>query len=106
ERERKINIIVYMSREMRPEYGGHLGLWQDADETPGELRVEIEPRFNRAVLFDTTQKSWHGMSRPLSQPEGIYRKSLAVYYLKEPAADAPTRGRALFAARDSQKDDP
>lgn len=104
-KERKLNIIVYLSKEMRPEYGGHLGLWTDENDQPGALVAEVEPRFNRAVLFDTTQKSWHGMSRGLSQPEGIYRKSLAVYYMREPAVDAPDRGRALFAPRQEQKGD-
>lgn len=103
---RKLNIIIYLSRELRSEHGGHLGLWSaNAEGAPGELMAEIEPRFNRAVLFDTTQQSWHGMSRGLVQPEGIYRKSLAVYYLCEPPKGCDPRKRALFAARDEQKGD-
>ena len=76
--QRKINIIIYVSPEMREEYGGHLGLWNHDVETsrPGKLLKEIAPKFNRAVIFDTTQNSWHGMSRPLTQPLHIYRKSL------------------------------
>lgn len=105
QKERKLNIIVYLGEAMKPEYGGHLGLWKDDNGQPGELVAEVEPKFNSAILFDTTQKSWHGMSRGLSQPEGIYRKSLAVYYLQEPSADAPERGRALFAPREEQKGD-
>jgi hypothetical protein len=66
---------------------------------------EVQPIFNRAVLFDTTQNSWHGMSRPLTQPEGVYRKSLAVYYLTDPPTGADMRERALFAPRESQKGD-
>lgn len=103
DKERKLNIIVYLGEHMRPEYGGHLGLWKDENGQPGELVTEIEPRFNSAILFDTTQDSWHGMSRGLTQPAGIYRKSLAVYYMREPAADAPSRGRALFAPREEQR---
>jgi hypothetical protein len=105
QKERKLNIIVYLGEAMKAEYGGHLGLWRDENGQPGELVAEVEPRFNSAILFDTTQKSWHGMSRGLTQPEGIYRKSLAVYYMREPAPDAPDRGRALFAPREAQKGD-
>jgi hypothetical protein len=102
--ERKLNIIIYLSKELnKPEYGGHLGLWDNKDPNkPGELLKEVETIFNRAIIFDTTQNSWHGMSRTLTQPEGIYRKSLAVYYLTDPHKNTNTRNRALFAPRDSQ----
>jgi len=106
--QRKLNIIIYLSKELVPkEHGGHLGLWQNDSDTnqPGKLIVEVEPIFNRAVIFDTTQMSWHGMSRPLTQPPGIYRKSLAIYYLCQPDINADKHQRALFAARQNQKND-
>ncbi len=102
--QRKLNIIVYLSSELKELYGGHLGLWSHNKESnlPDELIKEVRPKFNRAVLFDTTQNSWHGMSRPLQQPEGIYRKSMAVYYLTEPPKSVDPRQRALFAPRTEQ----
>jgi Rps23 Pro-64 3,4-dihydroxylase Tpa1-like proline 4-hydroxylase len=105
--ERVLNIIVYLSPELRPEHGGHLGLWahNEKKKAPGKLVKEVEPRFNRAILFNTTQNSWHGMSRKLSVPEGVYRKSLAIYYMRTPAAGADRRGRALFAPREEQQGD-
>ena len=103
--QRKLNIILYVSSALRPEHGGHLGFWahDPASNRPGKLACEIEPKFRRAVIFDTSQNSWHGMSRPLTQPEGVYRKSLATYFLCEPAKDSDPRGRALFAPREEQK---
>ncbi len=105
--QRKINIIIYLSSELQEHHGGHLGLWRHDESMngPGELVKEVEPRFNRAVIFDTTQNSWHGMSRQLSQPKGVFRKSLAVYYLTEPADGASMRERALFAPRQAQSGD-
>lgn len=104
--QRKINIIIYLSSELEESHGGYLGLWgHDASlNAPGLLVKEIQPKFNRAVIFDTTQHSWHGISRPLVQPEGIYRKSLAVYYLTDPQIDVDRRQKALFAPREDQKD--
>lgn len=101
------NIIIYLSEDLKPEHGGHLGLWSHDPETnmPKKLEKEIEPKFNRAVIFNTTQNSWHGMSRELIQPDGIYRKSLAVYYLKDPDLNTDPRKKALFAPTDSQKSD-
>lgn len=107
---RKLNLIIYLSSELKPGvHGGHFGLWAHdaAAERPGALAKEVSPRFNRAVLFDTTQNSWHGMSRPLSVPEGVFRKSLAIYYLvPRTRGDRIARKRALFAPREHQKDDP
>ena len=104
-KERKINLLVYLAPDfIAEEHGGHLGLYAQSanSKRPGELIKEIAPVFNRAVIFDTTQNSWHGISRPLNQPEGIYRKSIASYYLVEPKGDVNARQRALFAPRENQ----
>lgn len=104
---RKLNIIIYLSSELQVEHGGHLGLWSHNASTnsPGELVKEVLPKFNRAILFDTTQNSWHGMSQGLTQPLGVYRKSLAIYYLVQPHVGVDLRERALFAPRDEQSED-
>ena len=70
---------------------------------PKELIREVAPVFNRVIIFDTTQPSGHGMSEQLQVPKGIYRKSLAVYYLTEPK-QAESHQRAVFAPRETQKD--
>jgi hypothetical protein len=105
--QRKLNIIIYLSSSLEEAHGGHLGMWDHnpVDRAPGVLRTEVQPCFNRAVLFDTTQNSWHGMCRPLLQPEGIYRKSLAAYYLTDPPEGVDRRQRALYAPREDQKSD-
>lgn len=105
--QRKLNIIIYLSQELRPiVHKGHLGLWShnETDNQPNELVKEVAPNFNRAIIFDTTQQSWHGMSQKLQVPKGIYRKSLAVYYLTEPK-QAQSNQRAIYAPRDNQKND-
>ena len=55
------------------------------------------------MLFDTTQNSWHGFPEPLQCPEGVYRKSLAVYYLTEPPEGTDPRPRALYAPSKEQE---
>jgi len=105
--QRRINIIMYLSRDLKPGMGGELGLWSHNQQlnSPKDLVVEVLPVFNRAVIFDTSQNSWHGMSRVLTCPENVYRKSLAVYYLCKPEAQCQEHQRAYFAPRDHQKDD-
>ena len=101
--QRRLNLIVYLEKDYKEEYGGHLGLWgKKTPSLPGNLAKEILPKFNRAVLLDTTQNSWHGMSRKLTLPEDKYRKSIASYYLQIPQKTADRRTRALFAPRKEQ----
>tara|TARA_B110001450_G_C17534601_1_gene446036 strand:- start:75 stop:857 length:783 start_codon:yes stop_codon:yes gene_type:complete len=104
--QRKLNIIVYLNSNWKSEWGGSLGLWgNESDAKPGELKKQIQPIFNRAVIFDTTCNSWHGLPEPLACPQDQFRKSLAVYYLTNVSEVADFRGKALFAPTDSQKDD-
>jgi hypothetical protein len=67
---------------------------------------EVAPLFNRAVLFDTSQNSWHGLPEPLRCPLGVTRNSLAVYYLLGVSESHDKRGKALFAPYKDQIFDP
>ena len=106
--QRKLNLIVYMSDDWDPAWGGGLELWSNNPEInrPKKLIKTIEPKFNRAILFDTTQNSWHGLPKPLTCPEGKYRKSLAVYYLTDVDENTERRYRALFVPTEEQLTDP
>ena len=104
--ERHYNLIVYITPDWNAQWGGGLELWSHDTETntAKELVTTVENQFNRAVLFDTTQYSWHGLPKDLACPPGVMRQSLAVYYVTEPAANASTRGKALFVPREDQKE--
>jgi hypothetical protein len=106
--QRKLNIIVYMTPNWNSEWGGGLELWSHDEETnqPKTLDKLVDNVYNRAVIFDTTQNSWHGLPKQLTCPEGIYRKSLAAYYVRPAPIDSDPRGKALFAPREEQKNDP
>lgn len=106
-RQRKLNLIVYLNSDWQDAWGGHLGLWRQhpSKRKPGELVHSLSPRFNRAVLFDTTQDSWHGLPAPLACPEGQTRRSLAVYYLVPAIEGVDPRGKALFAPTAEQETD-
>jgi Rps23 Pro-64 3,4-dihydroxylase Tpa1-like proline 4-hydroxylase len=75
--DRRINVLIYLNKDWRDEYGGHFELW-DAEVTRAQKR--ILPLFNRCVIFSTTSKSFHGHPAPLSCPPGRNRKSLATFY--------------------------
>jgi Rps23 Pro-64 3,4-dihydroxylase Tpa1-like proline 4-hydroxylase len=105
--QRKLNLIAYLSRDWDRTWGGGLGLWaHDAEgQRPSDMVKVIDCSFNRAVLFDTTQNSWHGLPDPIACPKDKYRSSLAVYYMMPAPEGAPPRERALFSPHKGQEND-
>jgi Rps23 Pro-64 3,4-dihydroxylase Tpa1-like proline 4-hydroxylase len=102
--QRKFNIIIYMNPKWIPSWGGALGFWDNkSTEKPGDLQKSVDCIFNRAVIFDTTQNSWHGLPEPVTCPDTETRKSIAVYYLCDPQDDVDDRSKALFAPTKDQE---
>jgi len=75
--ERRINAIIYLNKDWKKEYGGNLELW---DTKMTQCLKQVEPIFNRCVVFNTDHDSNHGHPEPLNTPENISRKSIALYY--------------------------
>lgn len=74
---RRINVIVYLNPDWEESWGGDFGLY---NEDGTVLIKKIEPIFNRMVIFDTHDKSFHGLPDPLNFPPGKNRKSIILYY--------------------------
>ena len=96
--QRKLNLIVYLEKDYDPDWGGSLQFWSHDHENqkPFNLVKKVEPIFNRAVLFDTTQHSWHGFPEPIDPPNGKLRKSIALYYMTDISSSAEERYKAHF----------
>jgi Rps23 Pro-64 3,4-dihydroxylase Tpa1-like proline 4-hydroxylase len=75
--DRRLNMLIYLNRDWREEYGGHLELW---DSSMSRRVKSILPTFNRTVVFSTTDRSFHGHPHPLTPPPGMTRKSVSLYY--------------------------
>lgn len=73
---RRLNLLVFLNQEWREEWGGLLELWSARKEHA----KSIVPIGGRAVLFKTTDASFHGHPYPMTAPEGITRRSAALYY--------------------------
>jgi Rps23 Pro-64 3,4-dihydroxylase Tpa1-like proline 4-hydroxylase len=106
ELQRRLNLILYMvDKDFKEEWGGELELWKGKhDKTTDEYTLttcekKVNPKFNRAVLFSTNDYSFHGHPEPLRTPEGVVRKSIALYYLTKLEDDVLKRPRARFIAR-------
>merc|ERR1711871_1622088 len=98
--ERRINIIVYLNKNWSREWGGAIELWSsDASGAMKERVVDVPPEFNTAVLFRTSDLSFHGMPDPVACEQGNGRRSLAIYYVSPPRATAMRRLKAKFLGR-------
>jgi hypothetical protein len=75
--DRRLNVLLYLNKDWKEEYGGHFELW---DKDMKESRKKILPLFNRMAMFSTTSESYHGHPNPLTCPPDRTRKSLALYY--------------------------
>jgi 2OG-Fe(II) oxygenase superfamily len=96
--DRRLNVLLYLNKDWREEYGGHLELW-NRDMTWCETK--ILPVFNRFVVFGTTDFTYHGHPDPLQCPDDVTRKSLALYYFTNgrPVEEISGEHSTLFQPR-------
>ena len=71
---RRVNILVYVEPGWQDEWGGQFEMWSNRDNKPAVRIKAVTPKFNRALIFNTTGKSWHGVSA-VNCPAGASRKS-------------------------------
>jgi len=74
---RRINAILYLNPNWQEGWGGEFGIY---DSTGDKLIKKIAPVFNRLVIFDTNDFSYHGLPDPLNFPEDEVRSSVILYY--------------------------
>jgi hypothetical protein len=81
---RCLNVLVYLNRDWRPEWGGQLELHSNDDLSDSKHQeVLIEPLFNRTVIF-STENALHGHRRPVACPAGRSRLLFSAFYYTTP----------------------
>lgn len=98
---RRLNIILFLNRQWQESWGGSLELCEDPSK-PTKNCVSVLPMFNRAVIFATTEHSWHGFRR-IESPENqvLSRKSFALYYYtaRRPAEESARHHSTVYIER-------
>lgn len=96
--DRRLNVFVYLNKDWKDEYEGHLELW---DSTISRCHKRVLPTFNRTVIFESSDSSYHGHPTPLACPEGWSRRALALNYSSSsrPYYDVAPLRRAQFRRR-------
>lgn len=82
---RRANAILYLNEQWQPEWGGEFGVY---DTTGRHCIKRIAPVFNRLVIFDSHDFSFHGLPEPLNFPKDQQRKSIILYYYTHAARPA------------------
>lgn len=90
---RRLNMILYMNPEWRDEWRGETQIWDSKCST---CVFSSKIRWNSALIFTTTNMSWHGVPARITCPEGMTRNTIAYYWIGD------EKGRAVEEAREDE----
>ena len=78
---RRLNLIVYLNKDWRREWGGALEIHSNPRRPEENQIFSYDPLFNRCVMFETNEYSWHGFPRINLPPDRrhLSRKSISIY---------------------------
>jgi hypothetical protein len=76
---RRVNLLIYLNKEWRDDWGGLIEFHSDPRDPQHNVIRSFRPLFNHAVIFATSEHSWHGFQQ-ISLPadrKHLSRKSRA-----------------------------
>jgi len=99
---RRMNALIYLNPGWEEGWGGEFGVY---NKDGSKLIKKVPPIFNRLVVFDSHDYSYHGLPDPIFFPRGVDRKSIILYYYtkdKRPISQVNIDGvhSALWVKRD------
>ena len=100
---KRLSVILYLNKTWSEELGGCLELW---DDEMTHCVHKILPKYNRLVIFECTEYSYHGVPETIKlKSEDDMRKSLIFSYMSKPIKGNSGRKRAKFVARPTDSKD-
>tara|TARA_R110000803_G_scaffold70240_3_gene133032 strand:+ start:5874 stop:6644 length:771 start_codon:yes stop_codon:yes gene_type:complete len=92
--EKRITLVGYLNQDWKEEDGGYTEVWNNAMTSCVD---KVAPKYNRVLLFENTDKSYHGV------PEvNNYRKTFLTSYLLDSEEFNETRPKARFMKRPNE----
>jgi 2OG-Fe(II) oxygenase superfamily len=101
--QRRLNLLIYLNPVWQDDWLGQLELW---DREMKQCVARISPVLNRCVVFSTEADTWHGHPDELRTPDGVTRRSMALYYYtasKEIYNEVPTMSTMYKARPDDSR---
>lgn len=99
--ERRLNVLIYLNPDWKPEYGGAFEVWTDDMK---EQVAAFPPIMDRMCCFSTSSTSMHGNPEPVNHPDGEPRISIALYYYTATWNDSRVPHTTLFRPRPGTTD--
>jgi len=103
DRHRRLNLLLYLNKEWHDEWGGAIELHSNPRKPEDDRVIGYSPVFNRAVIFETSEYSWHGFPQidlPADKRQ-LSRKCISIYlYTKERPADEIVPPHGTFYVMD------
>jgi 2-oxoglutarate-Fe(II)-dependent oxygenase superfamily protein len=98
---RRLNLLLYLNPVWEEKWGGHIQLW---DRDVKYCREAFAPAFNRCVIFETSDISFHGVT-PITTLAPFPRLSFAAYYYtcQTPPNWKGTVHSTIFKARPEER---
>lgn len=98
---RRLNLLLYLNEGWQRSWGGAVELW---DERVRTMHHSFPPELNRCVIFETSERSFHGVE-PVTCPPDMRRMSFAVYYYtrEAPPGFAGRSHTTIFKARPHER---
>lgn len=98
---RRLNLLLYLNPVWEEKWGGHFQLW---DRDVKHCEATFTPIFNRCVIFETSDISYHGVL-PVADVAPTPRKSFATYYYTKEAPGHWTGAShsTIFKARPEER---
>lgn len=95
---RRLNLLIYLNPEWDDAWGGSIELHSDPRSAANQVK-RFTPLFNRALIFETSERSWHGFPtiRLPQERKHLSRKSFSIYlYTRERPADEVAPAHTTF----------
>lgn len=108
-----ITLGIYISNNWNKECGGEIDFWTGDNSSNNDAKIyekiiSIEPKFNRMVIFENNDYSWHGASTPCVCNENQHRIFLTCSYLTDidDSIHKNNRKKAFFVKLPNEVADP
>jgi hypothetical protein len=79
---RRVNLLIYLNKNWDPAWGGGLEIHSNPRDPESDQISTYDLAFNRAIMFETNEYSWHGFPKihlPETQRDKNSRKCLSIY---------------------------
>lgn len=108
-----ITLGIYLSYNWSKECGGNIEFWKGTNSSNNDAKIynknlSIEPIFNRCIIFENNDYSWHGAPEPCVCNENQKRIFVTCSYLTDinDLIHKNNRKKAFFVKLPNEPNDP